>query len=287
VDTPEINEHINNGLAQIGAKQRELEAYAYQLQQQQLQLDQERAQFAAMQQQMPQQYTMVNPYFGGFQQQPVMQQQVPASSSMTPEPQQAVAPQPQQAPLQQGPVTSSPTPKSDAQFLAAAMDKQTAQFNAAMETMMTTMNDFGRRLQVLEGGSVPSPSFEEVFEPTPETVEVPAPVVIDVAEESNEGDRIDQLSKRVDVLAERVERLADVVEDLVVQQRKTNSLLEEVVGLLRQQVRDDVHPDDEAEPAVVLEMPTAAPSVAGDVVTETTPTPKLKKGKSKRKKRKR
>jgi len=286
VDAPEINEHINNGLAQIGAKQRELEAYAYQLQQQQLQLDQERAQFAAMQQQMPQQYAMVNPYFGGFQQQPVMQPQVPASSSMTPEPQQAVAPQPQQAPLQQGPVTSSPMPKSDAQFLAAAMDQQTAQLNAAMETMMTTMNDFGRRLQVLEGDTR-SPSFEEVFEPTQETVEVPAPIVIDVAEEGTDGDRIDRLSKRVDVLAERVERLADIVEDLVVQQCKTNTLLEEVAGLLRQQVHDDVHPKDAPGPGVILEMPTAAPSVASDVVTETTPTPKLKKGKSKRKKRKR
>ena len=283
MDTPPFDENIRNGLAQLGAKQRELEAYAYQLEQQRMQLEQERAQFA-MQQQVPQ-MPMVNPY-AAMQQMPLMQPTAVQPMPAEPQPAAPQQPPPQVEPSD-GALSSSTTtemPKSDAQFLAAAIDQQATQFNAALEQVVTTMNEFGQRLTLLEGGKPSSPTFDEVFDhPEPTTPAAAEPVIEPTppAKVTDGEDRVERLAQRVEVLADRVERLADVVERLAVNQEKTNLLLEEVVGLLRKQAE----PDDDDE-AVVLEMPTQVRVGTGVVVKPPAAT-KTKKKKHKRKKKKR
>jgi|GEM_PF-561230 len=297
MDEQNVNQHIEAGLALFANKQRELQALA-------AHVEQEKAQLLAMQQ-APMPFPMVNPYLamGGQQQMPFSQQAVPPQQPL---PEQSAPAEMQQPVTPQPPHTAAPSPmttsstsslEADVRMLARGLDQQAANFNAALERVMSTLNDFSRRLVLLEGGQSSSPTFEEVFDtaPTATIAAEAAPAAVEEVAPAPEPPvpahivDNDVLAKRVDLLSINVQRLTKLVDMVLEQQLRTNEHLQELLDFLSAQFGYSAR--EKAEPAVVLETPYVA-STAADVVdvnpADTAPkkSNKHKKNKNKSKSKK-
>jgi len=282
MDEHNVNEQIQAGLALFANKQRELEALAAHIEQEKLQL-------VAQQQQTPMSFPMVNPYLAmGAQQQlpfaqpaPALQQQ-PMEQVALAEPNPQPAPQPPQA----TPSTSMESLVSDVRMLARGLDEHATKFNAALENVMTTMNDISRRLVLLEGGQTSSPTFDEVIEATPQMPAKPEPEPV-VDEPSVAVDDDLELAQRVDLLSLNVQQLTKIVDMVLDQQLKTNEYQRELLDFLSAQFGHSPNAESKTEPAGALETPYVASTTAAVVDDRSDDAVAKKSKKHKRKKKKR
>ena len=292
MDEHNVNEQIQAGLALFANKQRELEALA-------AHVEQEKAQVLALKQQTPMSYPMVNPYLAMSQQQlpyaspAIAQQQVTPEMEAPVESQPPAVAPPMSHPQHPAPSSSSTSSlEADVHMLARGLDQHAENFNAALESVMSTLNDITRRLVLLEGGQSSPPTFDEVFEATSSTqspVIEPAPqvVVCEPAPTPPPGVDTVALAERVDLLSIHVHKLTKLVDSVLEQQRRTNDLQRDLLEFLGAQFNYDAK--ERAKPAVVLETPYVA-STTADVVNDgapSTPTSSKKSKKHKRKKKKR